>query len=82
MAIINRFSVLLTEKRVREERDIPLSEVAKATGLKRKTLFAWVNNTVTRFDIHTMNAICRYFSARPGDLFEFGPDDLPDVATP
>jgi DNA-binding Xre family transcriptional regulator len=82
MAIVNRFNILLVEKRAREQRDIPLSEISKQTGLRPRTLFAWANNTVTRFDAHVINAICCYFNVKPGELFEFGPDDLPGVATP
>lgn len=74
VAINNRFAVLLAEKRVREKRNIPLSEVAEETGLPSKTLFAWSNNTVTRFDVHVINAICKYFQVPPGDLFEYIPD--------
>ena len=75
VAINNRFAVLLAEKRVKEKRNIPLAEVAEATSLPAKTLFAWSNNTVTRFDVHVINAICKYFEVQPGDLFEYVPDD-------
>ena len=74
VAINNRFGILLAEKRVKEKRNIPLSEVAEGTGLPPKTLFAWANNTVTRFDVHVINAICQYFGVQPGDLFEYVPD--------
>jgi DNA-binding Xre family transcriptional regulator len=74
VAINNRFGVLLAEKRGQEKRNIPLSEVAVATGLPPKTLFAWANNTVTRFDVHVINAICQYFGVQPGALFEYVPD--------
>ncbi len=71
VAINNRFSVLLAEKRVQAKRNIPLSEVADEIGLPPKTLFAWANNTVTRFDVHVIDAICQYFGVQPGDLFEY-----------
>lgn len=74
VAINNRFGILLAEKRGQEKRNIPLSEVAEATGLPPKTLFAWANNTVTRFDVHVINAICQYFNVQPGALFEYVPD--------
>lgn len=74
VAIINRFGILLAEKRVREKRNIPVSEVAESTGLPRKTLQAWATNTVTRFDVHVMNAICAYFGIKPGELFDYVPD--------
>jgi putative transcriptional regulator len=71
VAINNRFSVLLAEKRVQAKRNIPLSEVAAEIGLPPKTLFAWANNTVTRFDVHVIDAICQYFGVQPGELFEY-----------
>ena len=75
VAINNRFSSLLAEKRIQEKRNIPLSEVAEATGLPPKTLFAWANNTITRFDVHVIDAICQYFNVQPGALFEYVPNE-------
>jgi putative transcriptional regulator len=77
VTVNNRFAVLLAMKRMNERRNIPLAEVADETGLPPKTLFAWQNNTVTRFDVHVINAICKYFGVQPGELFEYIPDDLP-----
>lgn len=79
VTINNKFAVLLAERRVHEKRNIPLSEVSQETGLPSKTLFAWSNNTVTRFDVHVINAICQYFGVQPGELFEYVPD--PPVPT-
>ena len=74
VTINNRFGILLAEKRMKEKRNIPLSEVAETTGLPAKTLFAWQNNAVSRFDVHVINAICKYFAVQPGDLFEYVED--------
>ena len=67
----NRFAIMLAEKRVKERRNISLQEVAEKTGIARKTLYAWENNTVTRFDVSVIDAICKYFGVKPGDLFEY-----------
>lgn len=75
VAINNRFGILLAEKRVHEKRNIPLSEVSDVTGIPYKTLYGWQSNSVTRFDVHVMNAICKYFGVDPGKLFEYVPDD-------
>ena len=77
VTVNNRFSILLAEKRVQEKRNIPLTEVSKVTGIPHKTLFAWANNAVTRFDVHVSNAVCKYFEIKPGDLFEYVPDEVP-----
>ena len=71
----NRFSLLLAEKRIQEKRTISVSEIAHDTGIARKTLLAWANNTVTRFDAPVIEALCRYFNIKPGDLFEIIDDN-------
>jgi len=71
MTINNRFAVLLAEKRVQERRNIPLSEIAAATGIPRQTLYAWENNGVTRYDAHVIDALCKYFACQPGELFHY-----------
>lgn len=77
VTVNNRLAILLAEKRMKEKRSIPLTEVSEATGIPHKTLFAWANNAVTRFDVHVIDAICQYFGVNPGDLFEYIEDDPP-----
>jgi putative transcriptional regulator len=76
--INNRFGILLAEKRMNEKRNISLSEVATKTGISRPTLVAWQNNTVTRFDLPVIEALCQYFEARLSDLLEYIPPDEAD----
>ena len=76
VAINNRFGVLLAEKRMREKRHISISMVSKETGVSRPSLQAWQSNTVTRFDLPVMDALCKYFGVKPGDLFEFFDDSI------
>jgi DNA-binding Xre family transcriptional regulator len=73
----NRFAILLAEKRVKEHRNISLQEVAEETGIARKTLYAWENNTVTRFDLKVIDAICKYFGVKLSDLLEYIPNEEP-----
>ena len=77
VSINNKFAVLLAEKQVKERRNIPLAEVAESTGVSRRALYAWENNDVHRFDDVVINALCRYFGIKPGDLFEYIEDDPP-----
>ena len=80
MSVVNnRFSLLLAEKRIHEKRTISISEIARDTGIARKTLLAWANNTVTRFDAPVIDALCRYFGVKPGDLFEYVDDSSPNL---
>lgn len=73
MPIDNRFGVLLAEKRAKEKRNIPLSEVSEKTGITRPTLTAWSNNTVTRFDLAVIEALCEYFNVTLSELLEYTP---------
>lgn len=82
MTINNRFAVLLAERRIQEKRNISLQEVAEKTGISRKTLYAWENNTVTRFDLSVLSALCLYFGINPGDLLQFIPDEKKDETKP
>ena len=78
VTINNRFGVLLAEKQKEERRNIPLAEVSENTGISRRALYAWENNTVSRFDVPVINALCMYFDVQPGELFEYVPDS-PEV---
>lgn len=77
VTVNNRFAILLAEKRIKERRNIPLAEIAEEIGVARKTLYAWENNTVTRFDVPVIDALCKYFGVNPGDLFEYIEDAKP-----
>jgi DNA-binding Xre family transcriptional regulator len=68
MTVDNRFGVLLAQKEAREKRNIPLTEVERITGITRKTLQQWANNTVTRFDAPVIEALCKYFNCTVGEL--------------
>ena len=71
----NRFGILLAEKRSREKRTISLLEVSKETGVSRPSLTAWANNTVTRFDVPVIEALCQYFGVSLSELLQYDPPD-------
>lgn len=71
VTVNNRFAALLAEKQIKERRNVSLAEVSEATGISRKTLYAWENNTVTRFDTPVIDALCRYFQVSPGELIQY-----------
>lgn len=77
VAIKNRFGILLAEKRIKENRNIPISEVAEITKVSRPTLNAWASNNVTRFDVPVIDALCKYFGVKLGDLLEYVEEDQP-----
>jgi len=74
--INNRFGVLLAQKRANAKRNISLTEVAEQTGISRPTLVAWANNTVTRFDLPVIEALCQYFGVSLSELLEYIPPEL------
>jgi putative transcriptional regulator len=77
VTVNNRFAALLAEKRIKERRNISLQEVAQATGVSRQSLYKWENNSVNRFDVPVINALCQYFGIEPGQLFQYVPDEAP-----
>ena len=74
VAINNRFGVLLAEKSKQEKRNISLQEVEEATGISRQALYKWKNNSIERFEMRVLNALCKYFEIAPGVLFEYVAD--------
>jgi len=76
--ISNNFATLLQKKQDEEKRFIPLSEVAHATGIPRKTLYQWDKNIVTRFDTRIVDKLCKYFSVSLPELLNHTlPDEVP-----
>lgn len=75
MPIKNNFSELLEKKQKKENRFISLAEVAEALKVSRKTIWKWENNTVTRFDKHVIEGLCKYFGVSIEQLLEYTPDD-------
>jgi putative transcriptional regulator len=73
----NKFGILLAEKRMKEKRNIPLTEVSKDTGIARRTLYAWQNNNIDRFDTDVIEKLCQYFGVNLSDLLEYIPSDDP-----
>ena len=66
--ITNRFWILLKQKELEEGKDISLVEVERKTGISRKTLQAWRDNQIDRFDKYVLEKLCEYFHCQPGDL--------------
>ena len=69
--IVNRFRVLLAEKAEKEQKNIPLKEVERQTGITWATLQSWANNKVTRFDEPVIIALCDFLECEVGDLLVY-----------
>ncbi|MCA3001478.1 MAG: helix-turn-helix transcriptional regulator [Rhodocyclaceae bacterium] len=57
--------------RLMGERKLKIIEVARETGLHRNTITLLYNETATRVDLETIDALCRFFGCEIGQLFEF-----------
>jgi len=64
----NNFQVLLAGKAQRERRRIPLSVVARATGLSRYTLSAIADNTIREYPADVLAKLCDYLDCDISDL--------------
>ena len=71
--IRNNFAKLLEEKSRRENRFIPLSEVANAARVARKTLYKWERNEVEEFNGDVAEKLLHYFGVGLSDLLEVVP---------
>ena len=69
--IVNRFRVLLAEKAEKEQKNIPLKEVERQTGITWTTLQSWANNKVSRFDEPVIIALCDFLECELGDLLVY-----------
>ncbi len=72
--IRNNFARLLEEKSRRENRFIPLSEVANTAKIARKTLYKWERNEVEEFNGDVVEKLLQYFGVPLGDLLEVEAD--------
>lgn len=56
--------------RLMGERKLKISDVARDTGLHRNTVTLLYQETATRVDLESIEALCKYFNVKVGDLFE------------
>ena len=66
--IENRFSVLLGIKRMDR------GEVAKITGINRKTLYNIYHDKSKSISFDILNKLCYALDCTPNDLFRYYPD--------
>ncbi|PKO37516.1 MAG: XRE family transcriptional regulator [Betaproteobacteria bacterium HGW-Betaproteobacteria-6] len=61
--------------RMMGERKMKIVDVARETGLHRNTITLLYNETATRIDLETIDGLCKLFSCKIGDLFEYSSTD-------
>lgn len=72
----NNFQVLLARKAQSEHRRIPLSEVARDTGLSRYTLSAIADNTIKEYPAEAVASLCEYLDCDISELLVL--EDVPE----
>ncbi len=69
-----RLRELMATKRRTEGRRISYAIIMADTGISTTTLTRLANDRSTRVAIATINTLCDYFNAQPGDLFVYVED--------
>lgn len=64
-----RLRELMAIKSRRERRRITYSDILAATGVSTTTLVRLANDRSDRVALSTIDRLCAYFQAQPGDLF-------------
>lgn len=74
MAIYNKLKVLLAEKELREGRKLSHRTVAQEAGIPLSVLTLYMSQKVRRFDVETLQKLCKYFGVQPGELLIYSED--------
>ncbi|MBK9751829.1 MAG: helix-turn-helix transcriptional regulator [Chloroflexi bacterium] len=77
----NRFTELLAIKARREKRRISQREVARETGLAKRTVDSYARNEVTRYDAPVVLALCNYLGCDAGELLVIEDVEDPQMQT-
>lgn len=67
--ILNKFAIVLAEKRLR------VADVVRATGMSKSTLHKLYNDESSRIDFETIGKLCEFLEVDVGDLFEYKPSE-------
>ena len=70
-----RLAELLADRGFREGRRVEIGELAEATGIHRSTLSRILNVRGSNITSVNMDALCRFFDCKLGDLAEYVPDE-------
>lgn len=65
---------LLAEKQFRDGRRITLTELSEVTGINRVTISKLVNHRSYSTVTDNVDALCKFFDCKVGDLMEYVPD--------
>ncbi|MEI2557623.1 MULTISPECIES: helix-turn-helix domain-containing protein [Acinetobacter] len=57
------------------ERKLKVSDVARATGINRNTLYNMYKEETVRLEIDVLDKLCEFFNCNIEDLLEFHPNE-------
>ncbi len=57
------------------ERKLKVSDVARATGINRNTLYNMYKEETVRLEIDVLDKLCVFFNCNIQDLLEFHPNE-------
>lgn len=71
-----KFRVLLSEWLVKEP--VSIHKLSVSTGINRATLTRYLRETPRRVDSEKLEALCKHFDCRPGDMLEIVSEKRPE----
>ena len=60
------------------QRKMSLTQLAEEVGITLSNMSLLKTGKVRGIRFNTLNAICRALDCQPGDILEYGPDELPN----
>ena len=80
MPIYNKLKAQIASKEAREFRKLTYKAVAEETGIPVSVLIEYTGQRVKRYDVNTLEKLCKYFECQPGDLLGYS-EMAPEKAT-
>jgi DNA-binding Xre family transcriptional regulator len=50
-------------------------ELERLSGVSQSVISTLMSGNIKRIDLKTINGLCNFFKVRPGDLFDYEPDE-------
>jgi DNA-binding Xre family transcriptional regulator len=71
MPIYNKLKILIAQKENLESRKLTYKTVAEETNIPVSVLIEYTGQRVKRYDVNTLEKLCRYFGVQPGELLGY-----------
>jgi DNA-binding Xre family transcriptional regulator len=55
--------------------DLTQKEIAEGADVSQPVISTVIGGKIKRIDLKTINGLCNFFKVRPGDLFDYTPDE-------